>query len=138
MRDGGVAALSGYSTKQKKAIMNYFWNHPDDVVSAHELAAALQETHINMSTIYRNLAVLESNSQIQRCLKNGTREIGYCCMEQPCGKDLVRVKCTKCGKIFYMSEEQSELLLKYLAKNAQFSLDTSRTVLYGICSECKK
>ena len=130
--------MSGYSTKQKKAIMNYFWNHPDDVVSAHELAAALQETHINMSTIYRNLAVLESNSQIQRCLKNGTREIGYRCMAQPCGKNMVQVKCTKCGKIFYMSEEKSELLLKYLAKNAQFSLDMSRTILYGICSECKK
>ena len=48
------------------------------------------------------------------------------------------MSCAKCGKTFHMADSNAALFAKHLAQSEQFTLDTADTILYGICSDCKK
>lgn len=46
------------------------------------------------------------------------------------------LKCNKCGKLFHMHCDDFEMVQKHLLGEHGFKLDTSKTVLYGVCENC--
>ena len=130
--------MSGYNTKQKKLMLAYLGEHPDEPLSARQIAYALQREHISISTVYRNLADLENEAKIRRCTKSGTQEAFYEYIAADHCKDVVHMKCVKCGRTFHMTEQNAAMLAEFLAQNEQFGLDRNSTVLYGTCSQCKE
>lgn len=52
--------MSSYSTRQRKALLAYLSRHPDELLSARQIADALADEKISLSAVYRNLAQLEA------------------------------------------------------------------------------
>ena len=52
--------MSGYNTKQRRALLTFLGEHPDELLSARQMADALAEKQISLSAVYRNLAQLEA------------------------------------------------------------------------------
>ena len=52
-----MAGKKGYTTRQRKAILNYLTARPEELFSAEELMLALREAgeNIGLATVYRNL-----------------------------------------------------------------------------------
>ena len=50
--------MSGYNTKQRRALLAFLGEHPDELLTARQMADALAEKQISLSAVYRNLAQL--------------------------------------------------------------------------------
>ena len=48
--------MSGYNTKQRRALLAFLGEHPDELLTAHQMADALAEKQISLSAVYRNHA----------------------------------------------------------------------------------
>ena len=106
--------MSKYSTQQRKALLHYLSEHPDEHLSTRQIAQALAAEKISLSAVYRNLAALEAEGKVRRCARPGTREV------------------------FYLSEQTAARLTAQLDEREGFSLDCGETVLFGVCRNCRK
>ena len=84
-----------------------------------------------------HIDLLETEEKVRRSSKSGTREVYYQYLDAESCKGALHMSCIKCGKTFHMADGNAALLAKYLAQSEQFMLDTTDTILYGTCSDCK-
>ena len=129
--------MPGYNTKQRRILLAFLEQHPDELFSARQIADALKAEQISLSAVYRNLVQLEADGQIRRYTKSGTQETFFEYIAAEHCKDVLHMKCVKCGRTFHMTEQSAVMLAELLTRNEQFSLDRNNTVLYGACSQCK-
>ena len=57
--------------------------------------------------------------------------------EQQC-HDHFHMKCLKCGRLFHLECDHLKDIAAHISKMHDFTIDSSRTVFYGICGECAK
>ncbi len=48
------------------------------------------------------------------------------------------MKCTKCGKLMHMNDEQSEKIIEQIFGDSAFAVSQEQTTLYGSCAECSR
>ena len=84
-----------------------------------------------------HIDLLETEEKVRRSSKSGTREVYYQYLDAENCKGALHMSCIKCGKTFHMADGNAALLAKYLAQSEQLMLDTTDTILYGTCSDCK-
>lgn len=127
--------MSKYMTRQRKALLGFLGAHTDELLSAREIADALD---ISLSAVYRNLAALENEGVLRRGGVNGVREATYQYIGAETCRDCLHLSCTKCGRTFHMSASGAERLQRDALRSDEFRIDRSETVLYGVCRECRK
>ena len=115
--------MHSYSTRQRKVLLAYLSQHPDELLSARQIADALADKKISLSAVYRNLAQLETEEKVRRSSKSGTREVYYQYLDAESCKGALHMSCIKCGKTFHMADGNAALLAKHLAQSEQFMLD---------------
>ena len=130
--------MSGYNTKQRRALLAFLGEHPDKLLTARQMADALAEKQISLSAVYRNLAQLEAEEKVRRSAKSGSHEAFYQYLDAKGCKGALHMSCVKCGKTFHMADSNAALFAKHLAQSEQFTLDAADTILYGTCSDCKE
>lgn len=125
-----------YNTKQRKILLGYLEAHPDEMLCVNRIAEGLAENGISLSAIYRNLSELEAEGKVRRVSAEGSRQVFYRYVgTDECMKHL-HMSCSECGRTFHMDIPLSELLIANVAKGSDFIIDSSATVLYGVCGEC--
>ena len=127
--------MSKYMTRQRKALFAFLGAHADELLSAREIADALD---VSLSAVYRNLAELESEGVLRRGGLNDAREATYQYIGAAACRDCLHLSCTKCGRTFHMSAVGAERLQRDALRSDEFRIDRGETVLYGICRECRK
>ena len=95
--------MSGYNTKQRRALLAFLGEHPDELLTARQMADALAEKQISLSAVYRNLAQLEAEEQVRRSAKSGSHEAFYQYLDAKGCKGALHMSCVKCGKTFHMA-----------------------------------
>lgn len=129
--------MAKYVTKQRKTLLDCLSKHPDESLSAKEIAKLLEDDSISLSAVYRNLVELEKDNTIRRVTKAGSREVLYQYSAAHECKEKLHLSCKKCGKTYHMSDSNTEMLIKSLATSDDFEIDMCDTVLYGVCTTCK-
>ena len=107
--------MSSYSTQQRKALLAYLSRHPDELLSARQIADALADEKISLSAVYRNLAQLETEEKVRRSSKSGTREVYFQYLDAESCKGALHMSCVKCGRTFHMASGNAALFAKLLA-----------------------
>ena len=130
--------LSKYITKQRKLLLSFLENHVDSQLSTSQIANELKDDSISVSSVYRNLSDLELEGKVRRYVKAGNREAYYQYMASDKCKGCLHLSCKVCGRTFHMGTEGADLLVNTIAQTEGFSLDMSDTVLYGVCSACRR
>ena len=126
-----------YDTKPRQLLQAFFAAHPDEAIPVSTIAAWLSSYGISQSSVYRNLSVMENEGTIRKVAKEGFREAAYRYLKaQRCGH-MLHLSCIKCGKTYHLDLPSSENLISSVQNDAQFEIDSSSTVLYGICANCK-
>ena len=64
-----VLTLQKYSTRQRKAMLDYLIQHKDESVTANQIAAGLEESGVSISAVYRNLASLEEEGKVTKIMQ---------------------------------------------------------------------
>lgn len=118
-------------------LLEYLSRHADEPVSAEQIAAAIDDSAISISAVYRNLAALEKTDKIQRITKQGSRKVFYRYMGAEHCADRIHLSCKKCGKMYHMDMEATDQLISGVAEKNRFAIDKADTVLVGICADCQ-
>lgn len=126
-----------YMTKQRKILTEYLSSRTDESISANQIAEALADK-ISKSAVYRNLADMEAEGKLRRVATKGSREIIYQYVDEEKCHDCLHLSCKNCGKTYHMENTAAEKIINSVMKNEDFDIDKERTVLYGICKDCKK
>ena len=126
-----------YSTRQRKAMLEYLRAHPDETLCARQIADALAPEGVSLSAVYRNLASLESQGMIRRVSQNSGHEVCYRFTQADACKEHLHLSCSQCGRTFHMDVPATDSLVEQVAEDADFQVDRSNTVLYGICGACR-
>ena len=127
-----------YVTKQRKAIFDFLDRHPDELLTAKQIADALRAESISMSAVYRNLCDLEAEGKLRRITRSGNREVYYQYTAADTCRSCLHLNCKACGKTFHMGTPSAQVIVQNLAQNEGFTIDKTDTVIYGICETCKK
>ncbi len=125
-----------YLTKQRKILIDYLSQHPDESISAGQIAEALAD-QISKSAVYRNLADMEAEGKVRRVVGGAGREVVYQYTEGHGCEGCLHMSCTKCGKTVHMQKQIADALISSVADNDDFSIDRGETVIYGVCAACK-
>ena len=131
--------MTKYMTRQRRLLLDYFAAHPDEALSAGQIAEAVQqgEGPISVSAVYRNLAALEEEGKVRRLSRSGSREVFFQYMDTASCRNCLHLSCTQCGRTFHMHALGAAQLERDLEQNDQFRIDRSETVLYGVCRDCQ-
>ncbi len=128
-----------YNTRQKSLLLAFLREHPDSSYTAEELAQGLLvaygEEAPGKSTVYRLLSALAAEEQLRTFTKKGSRRSFYQINE--CDHEHLHLKCTDCGKLIHMEENNTHKLLRQILMQDEFAVDEHQTVLFGRCRECR-
>ncbi len=130
-----------YHTKQHDLILRYLETIPGKHVTVQEICDHFTgEDHIGQTTVYRQMERLVAEGLVQKYILDTTSA----CFEyvgpdsHKHDENCFHCKCTRCGKLIHLECGEIALLEAHVFKNHNFTIDTSRTVFYGLCQDCRE
>lgn len=127
---------NGYKiTEQRKAILEVLNSNIDSLISVENLYKKSKEIYYktNMSTIYRNLEVLENLRIVCKIVPdNGISLYKLMCSEN----HHYHIICKKCGKTEVIDFSPIDSLTR-ISKDKKFVITDYKLELYGYCLECQ-
>lgn len=91
------------------------------------------------SSIYRLIAAMCEEGTLRRTREGGEGGFvyQYVGVEHACHNHF-HLQCLSCGSVMHLECACSEEIAAHLEKEHGFAVDSGRSVLYGICTECQK
>jgi len=107
----------------------------DDHISAEELYTQVctRYPHINISTVYRTLELLEELGLVTKT-DMGDGRVRYHSIKKGHHHHLV---CQKCGRIIDLDESVLSPLKDVLSRDYSFDADLRHLAIFGCCSQCQ-
>ena len=135
-----MAGKTGYRTKAQAELLEYLQSTP----GVHHTAAGLKEhfaaegTPIGTATIYRRLEQFVDEGKIRKYVIGTGESACYTYEEESshCAEHY-HCKCERCGRLLHIRCGQFEDMQKHISGEHDFTVDPRRTVLYGLCADCK-
>ena len=121
-------------TAQRRLILEAVCESPGHV-GAREIAAVVsRRAPIDLSTVYRNLQLLEDLGLIYHS-HVGHSEAQYHPVSHDAHQHLV---CRSCGRVEEIGLETGSLLKKRLLRDHGFDAELGHFALYGTCEACRR
>lgn len=135
--------MATYQTHQKRALIAFLEKHPDRSFTIEELAEEMQadpalESPPGKSTIYRIMPALLDNHLVTRFNDGTGRRAAYQIVGGAGCHAHIHMKCTGCGRLFHMGDDQSAQLMRQIQQQNHFAVDLTQTLLYGVCEGCQQ
>lgn len=129
-----------YETKQSRLVVDFLSQNSNRHFSAEEVYTSLISLgyKIGRTTVYRQLDRLVDNDKAR---KFSTGDKDACCYQYNTSNHChnhYHLKCFGCGKLIHTECDFLDKLSKHIFDDHQFTIDGSKTVLYGICNSCAK
>lgn len=126
--------MKTYDTDSRRAVADFLRDHADEQYTAEDVAAALRDK-AGKSTVYRLLSRLCEEGEIRRLAKEGERASVYQAIPDARCLGHLHMKCVECGHLVHLDESESRRIAA-IADARAFTLDTKRTMIYGLCEKC--
>lgn len=122
-------------TPQRKAIIQVLIENSTSLLSIETLYERTRQLYgkTNLSTIYRNLEILENLDLICKIADEGTSLYKLNCIHEGHHHHLI---CKNCGKAEIINFCPLETLQE-LSKEKDFNLEDHKLELYGTCKKCR-
>ncbi len=130
-----------YKSRHQEEILTYLKSIPGKHVTANDVCMHFFErgSPIGLTTVYRQLERLVGTGLVHKYVVEGSGA----CFEYS-GKDekkgettCFHCKCTSCGRLIHLECNEIAFLETHFLKDHGFTIDTTRTVFYGLCAECR-
>lgn len=133
--------MAHYQTEQKRILLAYMKAHSDEAFAIEELCERMKKELTDKavpgkSTVYRIIPELLEEGLVKRFVKGNSRKFLY---QMVCGDHCERhlhMKCSVCGRLYHMEDEESEELLFKVLQKHHFQIDGGKTMLFGQCEDC--
>lgn len=128
--------MKEYATGPRKQLLAFFKKNKDRQYTVEEIEEAIKDSKISVSSIYRNVNKMSEDGALQRFSADGSRKFLYQYVGEGSCSEHLHYKCDSCGLIFHMDHKSMEVLLALAAQN-DFLIDNKKTVLHGLCRDCR-
>ncbi|MCI5747285.1 Fur family transcriptional regulator [Eubacterium pyruvativorans] len=133
---------SSYRTRQREEILDFLKCREGSHVTAAGLHEEMNRAgiRIGLTTVYRTLDKMADAGDVQKYRIEGVSSACYEYLGEGNREEHgeYHCKCEKCGRLIHLHCEEVEALRNHIAAEHGFTMDTGRTVFYGICGECRK
>lgn len=128
-----------YNTKQKQTLIDFLKKNKNKHFSIKEISQYVTENRIGKSTIYRLIDKMTAEGSIRRFRGNDGKSVLYQYIgdSDECNGHF-HLKCTSCGLLIHLDCKHITYLNEHINEHHQFTIDIGKTILYGLCSKCKK
>ena len=126
---------SEYKTKQRELICQMFKKNPDGQFSPSD-AAGILDGKIGKSTVYREISRLCEDGFLRRYTDSSGNTMYQLSMDG-CDSHF-HLRCTDCGRIIHLDCGVMSDICTHIQSHHGFSIDISKTILYGKCNDCNK
>ncbi len=134
--------MAEYRTQQKALLLDFLSRNAEKSFSMDSLADALTddlgEKAPGKSTVYRLVNKLTEEGIVRRFTDENSRSAVYQIVGNASCHHHLHMKCTKCGKLMHMNDEQSEKIIEQIFGDSAFAVSQEQTTLYGSCAECSR
>lgn len=131
--------MNTYNTKQKQIILSYLESNFTNQYTCEALSNILREagTPVGKTTVYRYLEKLTENGRVRKITGGNSKSALYQYIneEMNCHSHM-HLKCLKCGDFIHLGCDFMHGVNEHLSKHHRFTVDNSKTVLYGLCEKC--
>ncbi len=126
-----------YNTRQKQILIDFFNKNTDKHYSIKEITDAVADNKIGKSTVYRLIEKMTGDGYIRRFRGKDGKSVLYQYVGEnhECDRHF-HLKCTECGLLIHLECKYIAELNKHINIHHRFNIDTSKTILYGLCSSC--
>ncbi|MCM1487396.1 MAG: transcriptional repressor [Firmicutes bacterium] len=129
-----------YKTRQREQILNCLTENKAKHMTADEISGWLKEhkTDVGKATVYRTLDKLIEEGKARKyiCEEGKSACYQYIDDQGECHRHF-HLKCVECGKLIHLECDYISDLEQHILKHHSFVVDNTKTVLYGICEECR-
>lgn len=127
-----------YKTKQRDLVLSCIAETQGRHFTADDIAEMLDKkgTHVGKTTVYRHLDRFLAEAIIR---KYTLGDKNCACYQYISDKSCehFHLKCTKCGKLIHADCDFLDKLSAHIEAHHDFLIDGSRTVFYGLCTDCR-
>lgn len=128
-----------YQTRQKKAIEEVFQTVGAEHTTVAQLTQFLTEKgqNVGRTTVWRTLERLVETGLARKYTAAQGESVCYQWVGENTCHHHFHLKCNSCGKLIHMECSLMESLTHHVEEDHRFLVDPLKTVLYGICEECR-
>lgn len=129
-----------YKTKQKSRVLDFLKSNMSRQLSINEIIDGVCGDGVTgKSTIYRQISKMVEDGTLLRMHGEDSKSVIYQYMGEGthCGEHF-HLKCTECGRLIHLDCHHLENIGMHIQEEHKFLIDMKKTVLYGICDNCRK
>ncbi len=128
-----------YKTRQRTQILDCLIDNKSKHLTADEISVILkkQGNEVGKTTVYRSLEKLMEEGSVRKyiCEEGKSACFQYVDDSENCHRHF-HLKCIKCGKLIHLECDYLSDLEQHIFEHHKFTVDNTKTVLYGVCEEC--
>ena len=131
-----------YRTAGRRRLLNFLQNHPDRQFTADELTGELSHPQdqtcckTSKSSLYRHLSELCDEGTVRKYRSDTQSAYVYQYVGESDCRHHFHLKCLECGTLVHLECAVSEELLAHISADHRFTVDSGRSILYGVCADC--
>lgn len=126
---------NSYKTKQRDEIVEFFNSHRGKCYTAKDLIKS-GEVSSGEATVYRTLSKLAGQGILKR-FTDGDAACYQLNESEECSRHF-HLKCESCGRLIHMDCDFMADMSRHIEQSHSFFVDIGKTVIYGLCGECKE
>ncbi len=142
-----------YKTEGRERLVRFLNGHPDRQFTVDELAEEMRrslddgttraepataDAGRGKSTLYRHLSELCRDGTVRKYRSDTQSAYVYQYIGRGDCEHHFHLKCVVCGRLLHLDCMVSEELLAHIREDHGFSVDSGRSILYGVCNGCRK
>ena len=127
-----------YKTRQRAEIVRIM-RSSGDCLTVREICERLSASGANVgeTTVYRTLEKMASEGGVRRYEPGKGAAVYRLADDRRCDGH-VHLRCLRCGALEHLDCAFMRRMEAHIEKEHGFTLDSGRTVLYGLCGRCGK
>lgn len=128
-----------YSTEQRRLVMSHMNAHADRYQTIDEVFDGLHGcgARIGRTTVYRALEKLVDEGLVSKVAAARGASASYRRIDTAADKPQGQLLCLDCGRAFPLDCSMLQGFADHVREHHGFVIDQSRTVLCGICEDCR-
>lgn len=128
-----------YKTRQRLQVLNCLIDNKAKHLTADEIAVILKQqgAEVGKTTVYRALEKLLEEGSIRKYISEEGKSacFQYVGDSEECRQHF-HLKCVKCGRLIHLECDYLSDLEAHIFEHHKFTVDNTKTVLYGVCGDC--
>lgn len=131
----------GYRTKQRDIILEYLQQNTARHLTVDDVTDALKQRGLSVgkTTVYRFMDKLAGEGAVRKYFISNSKSACYEYIDTAAACRMhYHLKCTACGALLHVDCSLMDQVAAHMDDEHGFLIDNTRTVLYGLCGECRK